>query len=790
MADENEVVIEAGGGESPASSPAVEQSKPAAAPKTEPKPKKSFLPKIEFHFELNKKNSILLGVASTLFVAAIIVTIFTLMNKSPDEKLSDYYLSFFKKKPVEEKEIAATKRVKYSKSDVERLIEKAKLLYDSGDKENALKLYGEIAMFNEAISSYNLGIAKMGENEYKSAIDYFKISLKNGDNEFPAAINAAVCAIKLSDSATREHFLSLAQSVLPKYVSSPLYSYYYMLLQYYRGNYFETLASINTRTSNYFDKEAFAIAPRIYLLLDDNAKTLEYLTKAKSKDFLAQGLLLARDGRYIDAELALVNVQRQGGDQLKASMALALIYLKTGACVTATNAISEATSIDEMNATKAYPIKVFIRDGAFDSDAVQKKLAESYLYETRNLNALMFYFAPYKIFNPDKTISSIKKGQAGIIIDDASNGADYLVSAAKSSRANAGMVRGIEYALNGRIALANKAFKELEKTFPSHAVLLYNLALTYAQLGDTRLANKYFTKAYNLDQRNPEAGLFAIVTAKSLGINYDKFVTPLEEEMSAIKASGINNDLAMLYNYTFETTSGLSEWLGVEKKSHFSLMLAVLLTSKADRRAQATTFAKQLSSQLPNDLVAGAVLAHVENNGKDVKVFAKKIQSMLLRGSYDKSAIFYGPDIAYKTYIHLARISGLVYKAEMTLDEKLRTENYDRIQLLKAWAMTKLYMKKFDESFNGFSEVIFKNDNLNPDLLSLAGAAAIGSGRTADAISFFELSKISEKVNPESLYTLGLLYQEAGNLRAASAQYKQINDMFTSEFFDFNVVVK
>ena len=50
-----------------------------------------------------------------------------------------------------------------------------------------------------------------------------------------------------------------------------------------------------------------------------------------------------------------------------------------------------------------------------------------------------------------------------------------------------------------------------------------------------------------------------------------------------------------------------------------------------------------------------------------------------------------------------------------------------------------------------------------------------------------ELAKLKNPTYFEARYGLGLLWQEANNLRAASIQYSKIEDGFSSRFFDFNL---
>ena len=65
----------------------------------------------------------------------------------------------------------------FSPSKLETMIKKANLLYEQGNKEDALKIYEHIATFNEAISFYNIGVAKMKEQNFSEALEAFKNAL-------------------------------------------------------------------------------------------------------------------------------------------------------------------------------------------------------------------------------------------------------------------------------------------------------------------------------------------------------------------------------------------------------------------------------------------------------------------------------------------------------------------------------------------------------------------------------------------------------------------------------------
>lgn len=52
---------------------------------------------------------------------------------------------------------------------LEALIKKANFLYISGNKQEALDLYGKISNYSEGLSNYNLGVAQMEEKSNASA---------------------------------------------------------------------------------------------------------------------------------------------------------------------------------------------------------------------------------------------------------------------------------------------------------------------------------------------------------------------------------------------------------------------------------------------------------------------------------------------------------------------------------------------------------------------------------------------------------------------------------------------
>jgi len=727
-----------------------------------------------------KKKLMLYGIPAFAVLILIVAVTLIVLNRPKGEKVEVNASEAPKIKPGAKPKITA--------SELEQLIEKAKALYESGDKESALKLYGEISVYSESVSNYNLGVAKMGEGDYKGAVNYFQNSIKAADNELPSAINSAVCMYKMGDRKKAKEYISLAKASLPKYVNSPLYSYYYSLISYYEGNYYEALSAVNAPTGKFFAHESSEIAKRAYLLFDDGVDMLEILKKEKNKDYLSIGFLQAREGKYKEAIDALENAKKNEPDKLKALMAQSLIYLKANMPLQASNTLKESMLISEAQASGIFGIQLFLKPTAFRSDMIQDKLLNEFISNPKTVASIMFYYAPYKVFNPNKTVSSIKKGEAGLMVDDITAGVGYLENAAKQSKINAEMVRGIDYAVSGRVYLANKLFKALEPKYPTHAVLLYNLGLTYAQSGDFKEAHKYFVRAYNFDPKNYEAGIFSIITSKIVGVPFDRTKESLEADLFGTGNFANKIEYAAMFSFALDNSVATIDWLmNTPKKNAMSLAIGTLISLKLDKRNAAIASAKALSQMLPKDIVAGGLYLFVKNSGENVKFFARETQAYLSKGYYDINSVFYGPDLAKDMFVSLHRVSGLLTRAKDIYERRIKIENNDRAQLLKGYGAVLMYLKMFKEANAAYSAVVLDIDYVNAHTLFMAGASAIASGKNSDAISFFELAKLYDPTSLESVYALGLLYLEAANINQSTTQFKMIKGVFESEFFDFDI---
>ena len=149
----------------------------------------------------SKRNIIIISVIFFFIILTFIILIF-----SGDSKQEEYFSPEEVAQDLKSKEARET----FEPSKLDNLLKKANLLYNRGNRQDALKIYEDIAHFNEGLSNYNIGVARMNEEEYAEALESFKLAIRNSENRTISAINAAVCALELKNSEMAEYYLDLA----------------------------------------------------------------------------------------------------------------------------------------------------------------------------------------------------------------------------------------------------------------------------------------------------------------------------------------------------------------------------------------------------------------------------------------------------------------------------------------------------------------------------------------------------------------------------------------------------
>ena len=675
-------------------------------------------------------------------------------------------------------------------SRLEKMIAKANYLYSSGSKEEALKLFERIAVYSESISQYNLGVAQLKEQQYENAIEAFKRAITNGDNRCVSAINAAVCALYLDDRKRYDYYIDLAQAYLPYETKSPLYSYYYALINYYRGNYYEALSALKHPSSDEYREMRQKILSQVSTLYGDYYTAITALEDPyEPKNALSLGLLYANVGDLALAKRHLSEAILHGKDPLTEQLALAYVNLKSGQLEDGGKLLRDLTDMYGEAVYLPYPVKVLLKESLFEPSAAQKQYRYTMAKKREILYQKLFYFAPYKVFNAEQTISYIRKGTANIYIDDISSAKEYLNKSSKTSSINFGIAQAIQKSLSFRLREANEELEALLKLHPKHSTLHYDLALTYAQLGDMSNAHKHFLRSYHLDAGNYLSGIFAIMTGKLIQTDNAKMTAILTENLANESQDEEFEFYRALLNIAEENIIGAADWVNNDYTERpLYLMMTLHIASELGKKELAAKAAEKLCYQLPRDILPRLLYVDTHFSDQPEKAYANSVLNYVKEQDFSYDDLYYGPFITRYLFTQVSLITGKLYPLRMQLKEALETTTEMPQDIMNALALASIYDRHFEEAYNLYNQIIDDYKIRDPRTLFLGAVASLGADHDANAIGLLELAKLKDPSYMESRYGLGLLYLRVKNNQGAGIQFQYIgNSGFTSDYFNFMI---
>ena len=672
-----------------------------------------------------------------------------------------------KKKENENESLNVNKIVKklekkqIPKNELKILIKKANILFKSGKKKEALNLLEKISNYSKSLSLYNLGVIQIKEKNYKKALSYFQQAIQTQNSKALSAINAAFCALMLKNKKLFNYYKNLAYLYLPTLAKNRNYPYYYALVMYYKGYEYNVISALKA-TSDYNSNELLSA---VYEYFND-----PFNAQVFTKNPFYKGIELAEIGEY---ELAKKYLKQNFSP--KSEFALALVDLKLGDYKEA------SILIKKYKDNNIYPIYVFLKPSLFRIKTAQKDFKKSFLASKQDYYDLFFYYAPYKVFNMNQTIEFLQKGISGIPLGAIEESANALSKSAFYSNLNLKISKAIKLALNGHIFLANKAFKKLYKKRKDSYIINYNLALTYAQLGDYANAYKHFLKAYHFNPYDLKSGIFALYAADKIGIKNPYLTASIKEDLNA----NTSLEAAMLAFYTGNLVY-LNAFLEQNEKNT-PLWILTDIGAKFLLNKDYILEAFKLKSMFEKDLISNLLYFYAKNKDLPLNKLAENYIPYFFKFNHFLNDFFYGSKLARDWYFDFARIAGLMERVREILIKKAQKETNDIIPVLERLAFADIYTKHFEEAYAIYNDLI-NNKNINDSrILYYAGVAAIGANHHANAVALMELAKLKNPKYPEPRFALGLLWQEAGNLNAASIQYAKLPNFFKSEFFDFNI---
>ncbi|MDF1877317.1 hypothetical protein JHD47_05755 [Sulfurimonas sp. SAG-AH-194-L11] len=728
-----------------------------------------------------KKLIIFAGLA-LLLIVIILITFLSLSSK--DEESNSFDVDFLDEK------LSKPSIPVVEPSKLENMIAKANYLYTNGSKEKALSLYANIAHYSEAISQYNLGVAQLKNKQYKQAFNTFSGAIKNDEKRCVSAINAAVCALHLNDEESFKYYIGLAYAYLPYEVNSPLYSYYFTLISYYKKDYLHALNSLKNSSSQEYPNIQKNLSAKINALYENDYAAIEVMEQNfDDLDDFSLGLLYARVGDFPLAlshfdDAIIKNIQ-----PVKSQLALGLINIKLGNLQKAANKIKNITDMYPDEVYTHYPIKVKLKSSLFNVEKAQKHYRKNVLNAKNTIYQKIFAFSPYKIFNANQTISYIRKGNANIYIDNIQSAKEYLQTSSAASNVNMGITKAIKKALNLKIRNANHELLALVKIQPKHSILQYNLALTYAQMGDMKKANEHFLRSYYLDAKNYLSGIYAIMTSQLM--NKDS------KKIRSIITSAINDEEMSEEKELYKTLLFLSDnnylsavdWLDHNyKKRPLYLLLNTIIALKLNKLEVAKKASTTLTILLPDEILPHLLYIDSHFSKLKTKEYAFSVLNYLKNIKFSFNDLYYGPYITRYLYIQENLIIGRLYFLRQQLKQVLATTSDETYEIESALALASLYDKQFEESYTLYNHLIDELKVQDAYTLFLGALASTVASHHENAIALLELSKLKNGNFYESRYALALLYLEAKNNKGAVIQLSRIEkDEFISNYFDFDI---
>ena len=728
-----------------------------------------------------KKIIIIGGIAISIVLIALIIAILVVKSSKKEERVS---IKFIEKRLSEQK----IKPIEPSK--LEAMIAKANYLYTTGSKQDALHLYERIALYSKAISEYNLGVARLKNKQYKLALESFENAIQNNEKRCVSAINAAVCSLHLKNHNDFRYYIDLAYAYLPNEIDSPLYSYYYTLINYYNNNYLESLSALKNFTSKDYPKSQRYLNAKINALFGNNLKAIESMeNNFLNQDDFSIALLYSRIGDYTLAIEHFKEALKENIQPAKTQLALGLIELKAGRLKEGSRDIKNVTDMFPKEVYKSYPIKVKLKESIFDS----KKAQKYYRYrinKSKNLTyQKIFYFAPYKIFNANRTINYIRKGNANVFIDNISSAEKYLKKSASSSKVNYGIAKAIKKALEFRIRTANSELQKLAKLHPKHSILQYDLALTYAQMGDMQSAYNHFIRSYHLDAKNYLSGIFTIMTSQLIHKESSKFKSILTDALNNENDSEKINLYKTLLKISKNDYLSAIDWLDNHYKQRpLYLALDIIISTRLNKMNVAKKDAKKLTSLLPHDILPHIMYADSYFYDLKETEYAKKLLNYFKVQNLSFADLYYGPYISRYLYIQENLITGKLYFLRTQLKNILETTKEYKEEIVASLALASLYDKAYEESYTLYNQLIDEFKIRDANTLFLGSVASTAANHHANAIALLELSKMKNTNFFESRYALGLLYLELQNNEGATIQLSRIKEKgFIPQYYDFEI---
>lgn len=741
----------------------------------------------------NKKTFfVFVGVVVCVVVIIALVLVFALKSPEPQEEEA----KVLPPKKIQTPPIVQTLSRAGSIDDdaLDEMIKKANLLYEQGDKMQALDLFEHISIFSQSLASYNLGVIKLKEGQYKQAIASFDNAIAAGEDVSVSALNAAYAAYKLGDPALSQYYLGLSASHLYDASKQPLYSYVYALINTYKGFYFESLSPLLHPNSKLYQTQNNKIAARTFVLFNDDFNALNTLKKTPSKkDNLAIALLHARLGEYDKARSYIYEYLSYFPKDPNALTALQLIEIKLGNFKESATILNRFVREDEHNPKlETYPIRIKLKEDLFNVNVAQENFWNRKFEHQQILSfKILYFYAPLRVFDAKEALEAIREGGINAKIQNIEIAKSGLSEGSGIAKVNQNIVLGLREAYKNNLRKAKEYMQKAIAIYPNHSILHYNLGVLFAQEGDYDNAYTHFLRAYHLDTSDILSGLFAVIAGKLTYRNTDRILSSIRADFADIEFEDKTKEVFLLSLLRYLNSVPIDDFSWIEQSEQklpiYYALQSVYAMAKDDPAFAMSSF-KHLQELYPRDVVSNIMYELARFYKKDLQSVALELNANLSEKNLDKTSIYFGPALARELFVYVGFITGTLSSLEPELERKLLSEHENPAGILQLLGLLNIYNSNFEKAFVYYNTLIddLKEDDAHTRFLG--AVAALGAGRHENAVALLQISKLESVTNLEAKFALALLYQENKNFKAAADHYEKVSSSdFVSEYFDFDI---
>lgn len=566
----------------------------------------------------------------------------------------------------------------------------ANAYYSMGNKDSAYSNAQE-ALYSDGASE--VGYDKLAQlfNKLKKYSDEAKTLriLISGNNtrDYRVRLIKAYLSLAQNDKAVDEVDLLLTEYPNDEELSLLKYNILVYIDTNKAGNYIKDLYN-NLKT----DKVLSYYAKHVCYFNKSQKEIVPYLNKNNSSSWLslAKSVYALKQGRYKDADKYLQNAGPENGHDYFAYKTFLNIKNRDFAkaaeyadnldllqydtfwykLVTAWN-IKEPQVILALGEEYRNSSLISIRPPSFEFNIrpVLDDMSFTYRFDDKSIDAASMLAYPV-FMKPDGTAQFLITGRGALKERDRDSVTDKLEGIKMNNSA-------IDSFLSYNFEDAKVKFEKAEKDLTNNTIILYNLALTYFNLGENDKAQKAIDKALVIDKNN---GFIHLISGL---LNYRKGNYP---------AAKLNFDQAKLY-----ASKIIGEQQNPSDEEIMLLYLSVLAGDKDSRRSEAESIFKAND----NGFAVSSALLMDYFDDYDILKLNKLTNSPIFRVSRVRNllALRHIPIDQYKDVDDVDRYYTLAYKFAM-----LQRGAADVIRFNDRFAKDKVYLK--DMVY--FS--VFKND--------------------------------------------------------------------------------